>query len=104
MKLALRELRRRPGRFVTATVILFLISLLLMFLGGLVDGLIGSSTGAVRAQRGTVIVFSADAKNSFLRSTIDTTLRAEVDAVVGDPDRRHRRRAARGTSAGQGPA
>ncbi|MEZ5257310.1 MAG: hypothetical protein R2705_10600 [Ilumatobacteraceae bacterium] len=33
MNLALRELRRRPSRFATATVILFLISLLLMFLG-----------------------------------------------------------------------
>ena len=40
MKLALRELRRRPGRFVTATIILTLIAMLLMFLGGLLDGLI----------------------------------------------------------------
>ena len=40
MRLALRELRRRPGRFATATVILTLIAVLLMFLGGLLDGLI----------------------------------------------------------------
>ena len=41
VKLALRELRRRPGRFVVATAILTLIALLLMFLGGLLDGLDG---------------------------------------------------------------
>src|SRR5690606_15850735 len=35
MKVALRELRRRPARFVTATVILTLVAVLVMFLGGL---------------------------------------------------------------------
>jgi hemin transport system permease protein len=34
MRLALRELRRRPGRFVTATIILTLVAVLVMFLGG----------------------------------------------------------------------
>jgi putative ABC transport system permease protein len=83
MKLALRELWRRPGRFGTATVILLLIALLLMFLGGLIDGLIGDSTGAVRSQRGNLLVFSADAKQSFLRSKIDPALRAIVAATPG---------------------
>jgi len=50
MKLALIELRRRPSRFATATVILTLIAVLLMFLGGLLDGLINSSVGAIRVQ------------------------------------------------------
>jgi len=36
MRLALRELRRQPGRFAIAT--LTLIAVLLMFLGGLLDG------------------------------------------------------------------
>ena len=40
MRLALRELRRRPGRFEVATTILTLVAVLLMFLGGLLDGLI----------------------------------------------------------------
>lgn len=83
MKLALRELHRRPGRFVTATLILLLIAVLLMFLGGLVDGLVRDSTGAVRSQRGDLIVFSADAKKSFLRSRIDPPVRAEVEDVPG---------------------
>ena len=58
MKLALRELIRRPGRFVTATLILTLIAVLLMFLGGLLDGLTRSATGAVRAQDADAIVYS----------------------------------------------
>ena len=83
MKLALRELRRRPGRFVTATLILLLIALLLMFLGGLVDGLIGNSTGAVRAQKADGIVFASTARDSFLRSRIDPSLRSEIEATPG---------------------
>jgi putative ABC transport system permease protein len=81
MKLALRELVRRPGRFVTATVILTLIAILLMFLGGLLDGLIRSSTGALRAQDADAIVYSDTAQASFARSRIDPGLRADVEAL-----------------------
>ncbi|MCU0259430.1 MAG: ABC transporter permease [Ilumatobacteraceae bacterium] len=83
MKLALRELVRRPGRFATATVILTLIAVLLMFLGGLLDGLIRESTGAIRAQSGDLIVYSDTAQASFLRSRIEPDTRATVDAVDG---------------------
>ena len=83
MKLALRELRRRPGRFVTATVILTLVAVLVMFLGGLLDGLIRSSTDAVRAQDGDLIVYSSTSQSSFLRSRIDAQTRAAVEAVPG---------------------
>lgn len=83
MRLALRELRRRPGRFVSAAAILTLIALLLMFLGGLLDGLIRSSTGAVRAQDADAIVYSATSQSSFLRSRIDPDQRATVEGVEG---------------------
>jgi putative ABC transport system permease protein len=83
MRLALRELRRRPGRFVTATVILTLIALLLMFLGGLLDGLLRSSTGAVRAQSADVLVYSESSQASFLRSRIEPDVRAEIEALPG---------------------
>lgn len=83
MKLALRELRRRPGRFVTATIILTLVAVLVMFLGGLLDGLINNSTNAVRAQDGDLIVYSATADSSFLRSRIDAETRAAIDATPG---------------------
>jgi putative ABC transport system permease protein len=81
MKVALRELVRRPGRFVTATAILTLIAILLMFLGGLLDGLIATSTGAVRAQSADVIVYSDTSRSSFLRSRIEPADRAAVSAV-----------------------
>lgn len=83
MRLALLELRRRPGRFVTATVILTLIALLLLFLGGLLDGLIARSTGALRAQSGDLIVYSSTSEDSFVRSRVDPALREQVAAVPG---------------------
>jgi putative ABC transport system permease protein len=86
VKLALKELRRRPGRFSTATVILTLIAILLMFLGGLLDGLIANSTGAIRAQDAQAIVYSDTAQASFVRSRIDPQLRATVEAVPGVSD------------------
>ena len=83
MRLALREMRRRPGRFATAAVLLTLIAMLLMLLGGLLDGLIQRSTGAIRAQRADLVVFSATAEKSFLRSRITPEVRAQVAAVPG---------------------
>ena len=52
--LPLRELRRRPSRFIVATVVLSFLATLLLFLGGLLDGLYLGSTGAIRAQQGDV--------------------------------------------------
>ena len=83
MRLALRELVRRPSRFATATVILTLIAILLMFLGGLLDGLIRTSTGAVQAQNADAIVYSPSSQASFLRSRIEPEVRAQVEAVDG---------------------
>jgi putative ABC transport system permease protein len=83
MKLALRELIRRPGRFAAAVAILTLIATLLTFLGGLLDGLIGQSTGALRAQQTELIVYSDESEASFLRSRIDPDVAATVAAVDG---------------------
>lgn len=80
--LPVRELRRRPSRFAVATVVLAFLATLLLFLGGLLDGLFLGSTGAIRAQRVDAIVFSADARDSFLRSRIDADLRADVEGVA----------------------
>jgi putative ABC transport system permease protein len=83
MRLALTELRRRPGRFVAAVVILGALAVLLMFLGGLLDGLLASSTGAYRVQQADVVVYSADARDSLPRSRIDPSLREEVATAAG---------------------
>ncbi len=83
MRTALRELRRRPGRFVAVTGALSLLTVLLLFLGGLLDGLYLGATGALRAQRASVVVYSADANDSLIRSRIDPELRAEVARAPG---------------------
>lgn len=83
MRLGLLELRRRPGRFTMAVVIMSLLSLLMLFLGGLLDGLFLGSTGAVRAQRADAIVYSDAARESFLRSRITPEIREQVEAADG---------------------
>jgi len=86
MGLATRELRRRPGRFAVATVVLTFLCLLLLLLGGLLDGLFLGSTGAIRAQRADVIVYSDTARESFLRSRITGDVRTTVEGVDGVDD------------------
>lgn len=83
MRLALRELRRRPSRFAVATVVLTFLCLLLLLLGGLLDGLYLGSTGAIRAQQADVIVYSDTARDSFLRSRVDGPTREIVSSVDG---------------------
>ncbi|MCO8126048.1 ABC transporter permease [Acidimicrobiia bacterium EGI L10123] len=83
MRLAVRELLRRPGRFTVVGGALTVLVLLLLFLGGLLDGLYLNSTGAVRTLDADGIVFSDDARQSFLRSEITADQRAEIDEVDG---------------------
>lgn len=82
-RLPFRELRRRPSRFVVATVVLSFLATLLLFLGGLLDGLYLGSTGAIRAQDADVIVFSSEARESFLRSRVAGDLRTTVEGAEG---------------------
>jgi len=83
MKVALLELRRRPGRFAPALIALLLLTVLLLVLGGLLDGLYNGSTGALRAQPGELLTYAADAKLSVVRSRIDAKTTAVVERVPG---------------------
>lgn len=83
MKLALLELLRRPGRFSVAGGALTLIVVLLLLLGGLLDGLFLGSTGLYRQQESDLTVYSASARNAIVRSRIDADLRATIDEVEG---------------------
>jgi putative ABC transport system permease protein len=60
-----------------------LIALLLMFLGGLLDGLTAGSTGALRAQQADLVVYSESARDSLVRSRIDADTRELVESVPG---------------------
>lgn len=83
MRLAFRELRRQPRRFVPTTAALALLVVLLLVLGGLLDGIYLSSTGTLRAQKSELAVFSDSARDSVLRSSIDPETRATIEAVDG---------------------
>jgi putative ABC transport system permease protein len=83
MRLAWRELVRRPGRFLTAGGALTLIVVLLLVLGGILDALIGGSTGALRAQSAELIVFSADSRGSLIRSRVERPQLDRIAAVNG---------------------
>jgi len=83
MNLGLKELRRRPGRFGAAAAALVLISVLTLFLGGLLDGLYLGSTGALRAQPGDLMTFSGNSKLSVIRSRITGEQRAEIAKIDG---------------------
>ena len=60
-----------------------LLTVLLLVLGGLLDGLYGGFTGALRAQPGELVAYAADARLSMLRSRIDTATTAEVARTPG---------------------
>jgi len=83
VKLGLVELRRKPLRFAVAGTSLALLTVLLLFLGGLLDGLYIGSTGLLRSQPGELVVYSADARDSLIRSRIDPELRSEIEDVDG---------------------
>ncbi|MGI8573948.1 MAG: hypothetical protein ACR2MA_01110 [Egibacteraceae bacterium] len=83
MRIALRELLRRPGRFLTVGVALTLLVVLLIVLGGFLDGLELSQTGSYRAQGDRLWVFDADAERQLGRSKIGVDVRRQVEAVDG---------------------
>ncbi len=84
MRLGFRELVRRPGRFAVATITLTLIAILLMFLGGLVEGLLRLATGSYLAQPAQLLVLTDDAKGSLAASSISGEQRAAVSATAPD--------------------
>ena len=83
MKNAFRELRRRPQRFLAVTAALVVLTVLLLFLGALLDGLYIGATGAFRAQKASLFVYASDANDSAIRSRIGPATRAQVEGVPG---------------------
>jgi putative ABC transport system permease protein len=81
--IALRELVRRPGRFLSAGGALMLIVVLILLLGGLLDGLYLGGTRALEVQSADVFVYSQDANDSFFRSRVDAETAARIGQVEG---------------------
>ncbi|MCU0269618.1 MAG: ABC transporter permease [Acidimicrobiales bacterium] len=86
MRLAVLELRRKPLRFAVVGTALWLLTVLLLFLGGLLDGLYLGSTGVLRQQDAQLLTFSSDSRTSLIRSRIDVETRQQVEAVPGVAD------------------
>jgi putative ABC transport system permease protein len=83
VRIALRELVRRPGRFIPVGGALTLLVVLLVILGGFLDGLALSQTGAYRAQGERLWVLTERAELQLARSVIDAETAAGVSAVDG---------------------
>jgi len=83
VRIALRELIRRPGRFLMVGGALVLLVVLLVVLGGFLDGLTLSQTGAYRAQGERLWVLSQDSELQLPRSRLSAEVVEQVTAVDG---------------------
>ena len=83
MMLALNEIRRGLGRFVSIIGALSLITFLVLTLSALADGLFFGATGAVRSTNASAYAFSSDAKGSLIRSTMTPEQVREVEDAPG---------------------
>lgn len=83
MTIALRELRRRSGRFGPVLVAMTLLVVLLVVLGAFLDGLANSATGVLRAQGDRLLVIADDAELTPTRSSLEPSVADEVRAVDG---------------------
>jgi putative ABC transport system permease protein len=81
VRIAVRELLRRPGRFVPVVAALSLLVLLLIVLGGFLDGLTLDQTGALRAQGDVAFVSSDDAELLPAASRVSTDVADDVADV-----------------------
>lgn len=83
MSLAVKELLRQPGRFVPVGVALTLLVILLVVLGGFLDGLELNQTGAYRAHEGRLLVFDAEADTQIQRSRISQAQATAIATMEG---------------------
>ena len=82
MMLALAEMRRARGRFISIVAALSLITFLVLTLSALSDGLFYGSTGAYRTANANAYAFSNDATGSLIRSRVPVS---DIDKYQSDP-------------------
>ncbi|HEY8547501.1 MAG TPA: ABC transporter permease [Acidimicrobiales bacterium] len=83
MRLAWRELFRRPKNFAVPLGTLVLLALLLLYPSAILDGVVGDATAAMRNADADLVVYARDANGVILRSRIEPSIRAGVAQVDG---------------------
>lgn len=83
MGIAIKELIRTPGRFVSVGGALTMLVVLLVVLGGFLDGLELNQTGPYRAHEGRLLVFSDDSELLIQRSEVATAQAEELAVADG---------------------
>jgi len=81
VSIALKELRRRAGRFGPVLVAMTLLVILLVVLGAFLDGLASSQTGVLRAQGDRLIVVADDASLDPTRSALEPAVADDLAAI-----------------------
>lgn len=83
MMLAIAEIRRARGRFISIIAALSLITFLVLTLSALSDGLFYGSTGAIKSTNANAYAFSTDAQGSLVRSQLPVADVAKFSQVSG---------------------
>jgi putative ABC transport system permease protein len=83
MKMAAREILRRPKSFLVPVAILLLLALLLLYPSAILDGILEDTSAAIENAPADLIVYTSDANGVILRSQIDGPTRATVEGVAG---------------------
>lgn len=83
MKMAAREIFRRPKSFLVPVAILLLLALLLLYPSAILDGILEDTSAAIENAPADLIVYSKEANGVILRSRIDEATRGTVEGVAG---------------------
>jgi putative ABC transport system permease protein len=83
MRLAWRELLRRPRSFLVPLAILLLLSLLLLYPSAVLDAVVEQTSAALRHAPADLVVYSQEANGVILRSRVDTATRERIASTPG---------------------